>query len=177
MHKPISLNGITFYHTQGHEVVVEGFALTFYTYRQMEAFIQERKTYWSELLNLELLISPDNNETLIKSDIIRVLELVCDKMDVDYESACSKYQGGEEVEARRVTMGICFDQGLKKITISDALGINHSTALHHIKTLTDRCSVNAPYRKLYLDTKDYVLTRLNGRFKEDGSGEQLKQKS
>lgn len=171
--KAIALNGITFYHSQGHRVVTEGCALTFYTYKEMELYISDRKAYWSELLNLELTISPDNHETLMEKDILRVLELVCEYTSVDYQSATSKYRGGQEVEARRFTMGICHRRKVQGVTIAKTLGLHHTNVTHHIKTLTGLCEVDASYRSLFLEIEDYVMDNISGLFKEDGSGEKL----
>ena len=169
--KSIVLNGITFYHSQGHSVVTEGCSLTFYTYREMELYINDRKRYWSELLNLELTISPDNHETLMEKDVLRVLELVCDYMKVSYKRAMSKYRGGKYVEARRVAIGICHRRKVQGVTIAAILDLNHTSITYHVKTLTDLCSVDAPYRKLFLDIEDYVMDNISGLFQSDGSGE------
>ena len=172
--KAVALNGITFYHSQGHSVVTEGCAITFNTYREMELYINDRRKYWSELLNLELTISPDNHETLIEKDVMRVLELVCEKMDVDYDKAISKYRGGREVEARRFAMGICHRRKVQGVTIASILKLNHTSVTCHVKTLTDLCSVDASYRSLFLEVEDYVMDNISGRFLEDGSGQKLK---
>lgn len=172
--KSLALNGITFYHAQGHSVVTEGCAITFYTYKEMELYINDRKRYWSELLNLELTISPDNHETLMEKDVLRVLELVCEYMKVDYTRAVSKYRGGKYVEARRVAIGICHRRKVQGVTIADILDLNHTSITYHVKTLTDICSIDAPYRKMFLDVEAYVMDNISGLFEENGSGEKLK---
>ena len=168
--KAIALNGITFYHTQGHAVVTEGCFITFDTYEHMELYIQDRRIYWRDLLNLELTISPDNNETLLEKDVLKVLRLVCEKLGVDFDSAISKYQGCQEVEVRRFTIGICNNRKVQKTTIAKVLNLDHSTISHHTKTLMNLSKVDASYRKLFLDTEDYVMQKIGDRYMDDGSG-------
>jgi hypothetical protein len=168
--KAIALNGITFYHTQGHTVVTEGCSITFQMYEQMELYIQERKEYWSKLLNLELTISPDNNETLLEKDIDRVLKLACGRLGVGYESAKTRYQGGPEVKARRMTIAICINRSVEPVSIRNVLGLDHSTISYHIKTNINLCETNTLYRSLFLEVEDHVMSEIGGRFMEDGSG-------
>lgn len=168
--KAIALNGITFYHTQGHSVVAEGCSITFFSFEQMEKYIDNRRLFWSELLNLELSIWPDHSETLVEKDILKVLNHVCDKLGTDFESAQSRYQGGEEVRARRMTVTICYSREVQQITIAKVLKQDHSTIVHAIKTNKNLCETNATYRAIYLETEKYVMEKIGGRFLEDGGG-------
>ena len=168
--KAIALNGITFYHTQGHRVVSEGCSLTFFSFEQMEIYIDARRLYWSELLDLELSLWPDHSETLVEKDILMVLSHVCNEIGVDFESAQSKYQGLEEVKARRMTVAICFSREVQQVTIAKVLDQDHSTIIHAIKTNKNLCETNTTYRTLYLEIEKCVMEKIGGRFLEDGSG-------
>ena len=168
--KAIALNGITFYHPQGHSVVAEGCSITFFTFEEMEKHIDDRRLYWSELLNLELSIWPDHSETLVEKDILKVLSHVCDKLGIDFESAQSRYQGGDEVKARRMAIAICITREVQKVTVAKVLKQDHSTISHAIKTNKNLCETNAMYRSLYLETEIYVMEKIGGRFLDDGSG-------
>lgn len=172
--KPVALNGISFYHKNGNHIVTEGMNLTFFNYEKMEKYISERKRYWSELLGEELVMSPDSNETLMMADVLRVLKLVCVKSDTPFVKANSKYRGGREVEARRFTIAICARRNMQITTIAKGIGQDHSNVTHHIKTHDNLCFTDTSYNQRFLEIDDYVLSKLNGRYNTDGSGEKLK---
>jgi hypothetical protein len=59
--------------------------------------------------------------------------------------------------------------------IARALDLNHATVMYHARKVKELCDFDRSFRKLFIDTEDYVLIHLAGRFKEDGSGEKEKE--
>jgi hypothetical protein len=172
--KPVALNGIAFYNRRGDWICTESDVITFRDYEHMEVHIQARKKYWSELYNIDLTLSADNNETLKEKQVLDVLRIVCERQGVNYQSARSKYRGRNEVEARRFTIGICHGRKMAKTTIGKALGTDHANVIYHIEELQRLSDSDKEYRKSFLDTEDFVLIEIGGQFKEDGSGKKPK---
>ena len=173
--KPVALNGIAFYTKKREHIVTESDAITFCDYDHMEKHIQARKKYWSELYDTELVLSADNNETIKEKQVLDILRLVCNRLGVDFKSARSKYRGEDEVEARRMTMAICHGRKLSKTIIGKSLGTDHANVKYHIGILNGLCEVDPKYQKTFLNIEDFVLSEIEGEFKEDGSGKNIKE--
>lgn len=150
---------------KGNSIVTEDYNLTFSNHNYCELFIQERYRYWKSVLGIELSIAEDSNDTLKEVETLKVLELVCEEIGVDYLHARSKSQKSEFVEARRFAINISWGRKVNKSTIGRALGIGHDTIIYHIKELTNLCKYDAIYRKQYLDLSESVMAIMNGESK------------
>ena len=160
--RPVSLNSLVFSNSKGEGIVTEDYHLTFSSHKHCELFIQERYRYWTDLLGIKLVIAEDKNETLEEIETLKVLEMVCERLGVDYMQARSKSQKSEVIDARRLTMNISFNRKVNKSTIAKALGLDHSTVIHHIKQLANLCKFDREEKKRFIDLEDWVLINLNG---------------
>ena len=158
--KPISLNSLVFVDSKGMSIVAEDYQLTFCNHTLCERFIKERHRYWKDVLKMELSINPDLSETMKDLEVLKVLELVCEKVGVDYLWARTKTQKGEAIVARRHAMVICYGRKMNKSNIAKALGFTHATVIHHLKEHNNICAYNRVYLKDFIDLEDEVLTSL-----------------
>ena len=160
--RPISLNSLVFSDKKGNSIVTEDYDMTFANLTYCELFIQERYRYWRDVLGIDLVIAEDKNETMKEIETQKVLEIVCERMGVDYLKARSKSQKREFVESRRFAMAISFGRKVNKSTIAKALGLDHATVLHHLKQLHNLCEFDRDEKKQFIDLEDYVLISMNG---------------
>jgi len=161
--RPISLNSLVFSDKKGKSIVTEDYNLTFDNLTYCELFIQDRYRYWKDVFGIELVIAEDKNETMKEIETLKVLEMVCERIGVDYMKARSKSQRHDVVDARRLAMNISFNRKVNKSTIGKALGLDHTTVIHHIKELSNLCQYDREEKKRFIDLEDYVMINLNGK--------------
>jgi len=154
--------------------VTEPIGVTFQERDHMEKYIWSRKNYWSMIIGLDLEPAPSSNETLVREEVQRVLELTCQKLGLDYEEVKTKAKPQDFVEARRFAIGICKNRKVTYSVIARALNLHHATVMFHYRRLQEMCDFDRQYRKEYLDIEDYVLIHMAGSYSEDGSGKKLK---
>ncbi len=159
--RPVSLNSLIFSDKKGKSIVTEDYDLTFADKNYCELFIQDRYEYWKAVLEIDLVIAEDKNDTLKEIETQNILELVCKYTGVDYLQARSKSQKRKHVEARRFAMAISLGRKVNKSTIGRALGLDHATVLHHLTQLDNLCKFDAEERRQYMDLEDYVMINLN----------------
>lgn len=158
--RPVTLNSLVFSDTKGNMVVKEEYLIAFDNYSSMELFIQDRYKYFKSVLNKELVMAPDNNETLKESEIKKVLELVCKFRGVNHLRAASRSRKDDYIECRRIAINICYDRHMQKTTIGKAYKLSHSNVLHHINKLNALCEVDRKYAIEYEKADEYVTSKL-----------------
>ena len=173
MDKPINLFDIRFYDKDGNKIVREEYNIIFGSHDKAELFIGDRKRYWSELFGIELVIEPRQNETIEEIEIQKVFKLTAKKMGISERYVFHKTRSASIIDVRRVAIAICLEFGLSVSIIGHAIGFNHTTIIHHRKKFIGFCQHEPGYEDRYIQIKDYVLSKLNGSFKSDGSGEKL----
>jgi len=167
--KPVNLLDIRFSDKGGKQIVREEYNLIFNSYETAEAFIQSRTIYWRELLNMDLVIAPHQNETIEEIEIQKVFKLTASAMGIS-----SRYilrtRSEPIIEVRRLAIAICIDFGLSEAIIGSAIGYDRTTIIHHRDKFYHFCEVEPGYEDRYNEVRDKVLKKLNGEFLEDGSG-------
>ena len=171
MGKPITLTSLRFYDSKGKFKVEDNSMYMFPDLDAAEIHIRDRHEHFEKLYKMELIISPDRNETLEEVDVKRVFDYTGEYFDIS--NILGKTRIPYVVEARRQAIIICIERGLRAQVVSRAIGFNHATISHHQKIFKNLSKTEKGYYDRFLDVQDYVLVKLNGRFKEDGSGEKL----
>ena len=174
MQKPISLNTLRFTDKKGIFVIEIQIGIVYGDYAKMEIEIAFIKKHYESLYNMELLIEANRNETLTRSDIHAVFMFTAPYLQVPQVDILRKIRKRHIVEARRFAVAICLERGLKPAAIENVIKFDHATIIHHHNIFKDLCKVESGYEDRFIELQEYVLTKLNGRFKEDGSGEKLK---
>lgn len=154
-------------------IVTEEFQTVFCNYNSLEKFINSRHAYWCELFDMNLKVDPKHNSTLNEMDILKVQVLVAEKMEIKMAELTSKSRNADLVEAKRFVVNICIGRGQLINTIARTLDYNHATIIHHRKQFANLYETDKHFRERYDIVEDYVLTSLNGRYKDDGSGEKI----
>ena len=173
MNKPINLLSITFTDQYGEMVVKEEYSVTFNDVSNAEKFIQQRHTYWQELLSMRLFMSPRQNETIDTIEIQKIFKLVSKHFNISPGNIFRRVRNPNVIEARRFGVAICTYLTLKPQTISDAIGFDRTNIIYHRNKFDGIYEVDIKYREKYERVKDAVLTELNGSYSEDGSGKKL----
>lgn len=173
MDKPISLNSLRFSDKKGNFIVQEEYSITFSDFDKLELFIEKRRYYWKDLYKIDLVIAPDHNETLTRSDIFTVFMYTATYFKIPQSDILKHISKSEIIEARRYAIALCIERGIKPKHIANEIKFNHATIGHHRDKFYKFCDTEKGYHDVYLAYEDYVLTKLNGRFKEDGSGNKI----
>lgn len=170
--KPITINSIKFTNEKGGLIVQEDYySLIFSDADHVNKFIESRKAYFEGLFLRKLTVSPDMNETIKLVEIKKVFRYTARKLQIPTEKILSKSRKRQYVDARRFAIKVCRVRGISHSLIADQIGWDRTTIIHHDKTLTDLMETDDRIFQEYYEVEDYVLTSLNGSFKEDGSGE------
>jgi len=172
--KPITLISLSLFDEDDNNVINEPVSITFYDFKDMQIYITDRKLYWSELLRRTLKVDPQSVETLITQEAKSVLHHVCEFMGVDYARASSDLRDTEYVEARRAAINICFIRKMGKSSIGKGLGMDHSSVIYHINKHKNLSETDKYYESRFIQTYEYVMEKMGGNFRDDGSGEKLK---
>lgn len=174
MQKPISLNSLRFSDTKGNFIVQEEYSLTFSDFEKLETFIQARSAYWKEMYKMNLVITPNHNETLSRSDIFAIFMFTAKYFNIPQIDILKRTKKSEIIEARRYGIALCIERGIKPQHIAREIRYDHATIGHHRDLFYKFCDTEKGYHNTYMGLEEYVLEKLNGRFKEDGSGEKAK---
>lgn len=170
--KPISLNSLRFSDERGNFVVTEYYGLTFNNHETTEIFVQARHKYWTDLLQKKLVFAKDDNETLEEIEINKVAKLMAKHLKISYRTMIAS-QKRSCVEARQFIIHICSDRKVKQSTIGVMLGYKRNTINYHLRKSLDLIETNKEYRERYYEAEDYILSKINGNFLEDGSGTKI----
>jgi len=173
VNKPINLLNITFTDQYGEMVVKEEYSVTFNDVSNAEKFIQQRHTYWQELLSMRLFMSPRQNETIDTIEIQKIFKLVSKHFNISPGNIFRRVRNPNVIEARRFGVAICTYLTLKPQTISDAIGFDRTNIIYHRNKFDGIYEVDIKYREKYERVKDAVLTELNGSYSEDVSGKKI----
>lgn len=173
--KPITINSLKFTNERGELIVQEDYySLIFVDTDHVNKFIDSRKAYFEGLFLRKLTVSPDMNETLKLVEIKKVFRYTARKLQIPIEKILSKTRKRQYVDARRFAIKVCRMRGISHSLIAEQIGWDRTTIIHHDKTLTDLMETDDQIFQDYYEVEDFVLTSLNGTFKEDGSGEKAK---
>ena len=174
--RPVSLRHIVYADKRNKDVKVvrEEYGIVFDSHERAELFIQERKKYWESVLNMELKLSPMQNETIEEIEIQKIFKFVAKAMGKNPKFILRKTRDGDIIRVRRYAIAICRDLGLSTPTIGKAIGQDHSNIVYHDRKFHEFCEVEPGYEDKYNEIKDSVLVKLNGKFAEDGSGKKIK---
>lgn len=173
MGKPITLTSVQFYDSKGRFIIGDNSMVSFGDIDKAEVYIEGLHKYYEAMYKMELVISPNRNETLEEIDIHKVFEMTGDYFKI--QNVLGRTRVPFVIEARRYGIMICLERGLKPSAIEKAIGYDHATIGHHKKKFYHFCDTEKGYHDIFLEAQDYVLTKLNGRFKEDGSGKKIKE--
>ena len=174
--KPITINSLKFTNERGELIVQEDYySLIFVDADHVNKFIDSRQTYFEGLFLRKLTVSPDMNETLKLVEIKKVFRYTARKLQIPLEKMLSKTRKRVYVDARRYAIKVCRMRGISHSLIAEQIGWDRTTIIHHDKELTNLMETNDEIFEQYYEVEDYVLTSLNGTFKEDGSGEKPKE--
>lgn len=171
--KPVSLINLSFYNEDEINIVSESQQKTFSSFEYMQKYIDKRLAYWSNIYDCKLKVDPDSIETLIVSEAQSVLKHVSDFMGVDYDRANSDLRDTEYIEARRFAMNICFMRKMGKSSIGRGLGVDHATVKYHIEKHKHLSETDKYYESRFIRTYEYVMEKIGGKFREDGSGQKV----
>ena len=139
----------------------EEYFIVFDNTESLEAFIQQRYGYWKELLNKEIVMAPEHNETIGELSIRRVFELTAECCDVKKSDIFQKTRTTPVIEARRFAIAICVEMGQLVTNIARAIEYNHTNIIHHRNKFYDLCDTEQGYQDRFLEINDFVLTKLN----------------
>jgi len=168
--KPISLVNLSFFDENENNIVSESELKTFHDFKHMQIYIGYRLTFWSELYNKKLKVEPNSIETLIAEESRTVLRYVCEFMGVDLAMASSDLRDTEYVEARRFAINICHMRKMGKSSIGKGLNMDHSNVIYHIKKHGSLIDTEKYYESRFIQTYEYVMEKIGGNYREDGSG-------
>ncbi len=177
MDKLISLNTIRFSNVKGEFVVEDPIQTVFGDIKWMEKVIQERHQYYEQLFGIKLVIAPNQNETLSRSDIFAVFMYTATFLKITQSDILRRTRKTEIIEARRFAIVICTEKGIKPSVIGREIKFDHATVGHHRDLFYKFCDTEKGYHDRFLAIREYVLSKLNGRFQDDGSGEKKKEEN
>ena len=168
--KPVSLVNLSFFDEDDNNIVSESELKTFCDFEHMQIYIDKRRMYWSELYGQSIKVDPDSVETLIAEEAQTVLKHVCEFMGVDYAMASSDLRDTEYVEARRFAINICHMRKMGKSSIGKGLKLDHATVIYHINKHKNLNETDKYYESRFIQTYEYVMEKIGGNYREDGSG-------
>ena len=168
--KPVSLVNLSFFDEAENNIVSESEMKTFHSFKDMQTYIDKRRMFWSELYNKKLKVEPDSIQTFITEETEAVLRYVCEFMGVDFAMASSNLRDEVYIEARRFTMNICFMRKMGKSSIARGLKQDHATVIYHIKKHKHLSETDRYYEARFDKTYEYVMEKIGGNYREDGSG-------
>ena len=174
MDKPVNLVDIRFSDKGGKLIVREEYNLIFNSYEIAEVFIQDRTKYWKELLKMDLVIAPYQNDTIEEIEIQKVFKLTAKAMGISSRYVLHKTRSDSIIEVRRIAIAICLDYGLSEAIIGKAISKDRTTIIHHRDKFYGFCENEPGYEDRFTEIKDKVKKKLGGEFLDDGSGEKLK---
>ena len=173
--RPITINGIKFTDERGNLIVHEDYySLIVVDADHANTFIDNRRVYYEGMFLMKLTVSPDMNETLKLVEIKKVFRYTARKLQIPVEKMLGKTRKRSYVDARRYAIKVCRVRGISHSLIAEQIGWDRTTIIHHDNTLTDLMETDDRVFQEYYEIEDYVLTSLNGNFKDDGSGEKPK---
>lgn len=170
MDRLIILNSLAFYDSKKEFVVRENTSITFSTEQKAEKHIQARFEYWSNLYDMKLKMAPDKNQTIQEVQIKTVFRLVAEYFNISADLIFKRRGKTKIIEAKRYAIGLLSDIDIGPSAIQDATGYDHATAIHHRDKFYYFCDNEKGYYDTFIDMKDYVMSKLGGKFSEDGSG-------
>ncbi len=174
MDKPVNLVDIRFSDKGGKQIVREEYNLIFDSHERAEMFIQNRTAYWKELLNMDLVIAPHQNETIEEIEIQKVFRLTAKAMGISSKYVLRRTRSIKIIEARRIAIAICLDFGLSESVIGQAIGYDRTTIMHHRDKFQDFCESEHGYKDRFIGIRHEVKAKLGGLFESNGSGQKLK---
>ena len=160
MERPIALNSLKFSDKNGELIVIDGAMMTFGSQELAEVYIQKRYKFWKKTFGMDLLIAPDNNQTLHEMEVVRVFKLTAKYYNILYRRLMSKSREKELVEARRIAINICKARGVQDAVISRVMGINHATIVHHKKKFKDLCVFDKKLLETFEKCDEYVTENM-----------------
>jgi hypothetical protein len=173
VNKPVVLSHITYSNRDGEMIVREEFGLTFGSHETAEVFIQSRHKYWQELLNHDLFMAPQQNETLEDLEIIKLFKLTAKYYGVQQKYIFKRTRIPKVIEARRIASAICTDLALSPAVIGHAIGFDRTNVIHHLNKFDGYYETEPGYKEKYHEIKEAVLNDMNGKYAEDGSGKKI----
>jgi chromosomal replication initiator protein len=110
------------------------------------------------------LITEFSSSTMKRRKITpeRIMEIVAEKYGVTVSEILSRIRKKEVVEARHIFCTIMkkeFDYSLKSIG-QMVSGRDHTTVIHSINTVKDRCDTEEGYKELVNSTVDLVYSNM-----------------
>ena len=174
--KPTTLNSLIFSDEKGNMIVREDYySLIFANSDYANTFIENRKAYWEGILVMKMTISPDMNETIKIIEIKKVFRYTARFLNIPVDEVLSKSRKRRLVDARRYAIMVCCQRGMPHSLIAEQIGLDRTTIIHHDNAMRDLMEVDREIREKYYEIEDFVLTTINGLYKEDGSGEKIKE--
>ena len=168
----ISLKSLAFSDKWGNFIVREEYNnMLFAGQHYLDKFISDRKVYYQNLYNIDLVVSPKHMESLGEDNIIRVFELVAEAMNLPKENVLTRRRSRDHFMPRWYAMKICKDRGLSEQVIADKIGFDRTSIIHGLKSVKNLINLYPDQAKTFAMVTDYALYSLKGKFKEDGSGE------
>jgi len=158
--KPVTLNSLKFSDKYGNLIVDEGYMLTFGSSELAEKFIQKKYKYWGKVLNVELVIAPDINETIHELEVIKVFKLTARYYNILYRDLMSKTRKSENIEAKRIAINICKGRNVQDAVICRVTKLDHSTIVHHKKKFKALVEYETGYVAKYEAAEEFVLNSL-----------------
>ncbi len=170
----ITLTSLQFNDEKSNFVLQEEFySLIFQDEALASQYIANRKTHWEGILLMKLTISPNFNETLKIVEIKKVFRYTARKLGLSVEAMLGKTRKREIVDARRYALTICRKRGMSYQMISEQIGLDRTTIMHHEKVMSNLLETDSTIFEQYYELEDYVLIQISGEHKQDGSGEKL----
>ena len=142
---------------------MENYAIQFTDFDDLERFIEDRFKYFKELLDKELFMAPDYNETLTEIEVKNVLRITAKHCGILYRSAISRSRKRELVDVRRMAINYCRFRKISFVAIANALGLNHSTVMHHELTHNNLMSTDERYSDRYKDVFNAIESKLTSK--------------
>lgn len=158
--KPVALNSLKFSDKKGNLIVDEGYMLTFGSDEHAEEFIQKRYKYWKKILNIDLVIAPNMNETIHEIEVVKVFKLTARYFNIPYRIMTSKSRRKDLIEARRVAINICKARGVQDSIISRVSKLDHSTIVYHKKKFLDLIEYDKQFVKTFDDVDEYITEHM-----------------
>jgi chromosomal replication initiation ATPase DnaA len=150
------IKGIKYY-TNTHPQFRDGLEIHFHFNGLPYLFIDEKpKTFSIDTFFFWIennFISTEKNK---KTDIGKLIKIVCKKMDIPEHAIHSKNRNRELAQARQVIHYISKEMELASLSIigSKVGNLNHTTVLHSHKTISGYLDVYPEWRQLIFDIKD-----------------------
>ena len=171
----VTLKAISFSDNRGNFIVREEYvSMSFSCMEWCNKFMSSRKAFYEKEFGMKLVISPIHRESLKVEHIRKVFELVGEYFELEPGEIFKKNRSNRIVFPRWYAMKICADRGLTEHQIADAIGFDHTT-VNNGKTGVLNLINQFPERKTeFAMATDFALYAINGRYKEDGSGQKSK---